>query len=352
MPTYEADDIADLVVSTQKDLGELRFSQIATRLQGYECMGRVLKADSTKIESGEGIQRNVMVDHSDSADTVGLFEDDDVSFKDVMQTLTVPWRHSRTYWMYERREMLMNRGSRRLLDLIKVRRTASMIAMAELLEQEFWSSPPSSSDKTHLFGVPYWITQSDTEGFNGADHGNFSSGKGGLSATTYTRWKNYTGKYVSVDKGDLIQLMRNGHRKTNWRSPVSINDYRKGNGQRFRVYCGNSVISDFERVGEGQNENLGRDLASMDGKMTFRGHPIIWVPYLDDSSITNAPVYMIDFNDFYIHILSGDYLRESKPTPSALQHNTYVCFVDLTANIVCTNVRHQAVFTTTADSTP
>ena len=350
MPSYETADLGDLITTTQKKKGRLRFTQIATDLQWHEVFGRLLKRERVTLESGEGIQRNVMWDHSDSADVVGMFEDDQVSFKDVMTTFSVPWRHMRTFWLWERREMLMNRGPERIVSLMQARRVASMIALARKIEQLFWSSPPSSSDKKHLFGVPYWITQNDTEGFYGGNHTNFAGGKGGLDADTYTRFKNYTGQYAEISKYDLIRKMRAAHVKCDWRSPIDIRDYRRGNGQRFRIYVPYNVISEIEEVGEKQNENLGRDIASMDGKMVFRGHPIVWVPYLDTSSITNKPVYMLDFNDIEIAVLQGDYLRETKPKESATNHNALVVFVDLTCQILFNNVRTHAVFTTGAQA--
>ena len=103
-------------------------------------------------------------------------------------------------------------------------------------------------------------------------------------------------------------------------------------------------MSNMEDIGEASNENLGRDLASMDGTMTFRNHPVIWVPELDGQ--TNAPVYMVDHSTFYPVVLKGDFLRESKSTQAPSQHNVYQYFVDLTYNYLCVDRRRNAVFTT------
>ena len=42
-------------------------------------------------------------------------------------------------------------------------------------------------------------------------------------------------------------------------------------------YVNEDTMSSLEDLGEAQNENLGRDIASMDGQIIFRRVPIIWV---------------------------------------------------------------------------
>ena len=106
-------------------------------------------------------------------------------------------------------------------------------------------------------------------------------------------------------------------------------------------YVNEDTMSSFEDLGEAQNENLGRDIASMDGQIIFRRVPIIWVPKLDED--TTDPVYMIDHSTFYPVVLKGDYLRESDPKESAEAHNAYSIHVDLTYNYVCLDRRRNAV---------
>ena len=101
-----------------------------------------------------------------------------------------------------------------------------------------------------------------------------------------------------------------------------------------------ATISSIEDVGEAQNENLGRDVASMDGATTFRRNPIIYVPKLDDES-TN-PVFMVNWNVFKIFFLRGEYLREAPPRQSSRQHNVFEIHVDLSWNTVCVNRRRLA----------
>ena len=148
-----------------------------------------------------------------------------------------------------------------------------------------------------------------------------------------------------MSKLDLIKSLRTAVRKTGFKSPVTVADLRGALGQRRRLYTDEATISAFEEIGESQNDNLGKDIASIDGvTLTFRRNPIIWVPYLDVSPAATNPVYLIDHAAFYPVVLAGDYLRESAPEKKADQHNTFVVFVDLTYNYFCYNRRVNSVF--------
>lgn len=346
-------DIADMLISTLEDLGRLRFSLISTKLQRYEVMGRLLKQDSIQFDSGIGIQRNILIKEDGTARMVGLWESDVVNVPDLLTTMEVPWRQTTFNWTWERRELLKNRGPARILDQVKLRRAAAMISAAKLMETQFWAKPSSSSDKTSVFGVPYWITKNATEGFNGGNATGFSGGPGGIDrdAAGNEQWKNYTFDYNTFTKADLLKKLRQAHRKCTWLAPVDIQDYRKGSGQQFRIYTNDAVVVELEDIGEGQNENLGRDLApysagghiryNADGALVFRGHPIVWVPQLDSDS--DNPLYMLDLSCFYPVILTGDNLRESEPDRAPNQHNVWVIHVDLSWNVLADNPRTCAV---------
>ncbi len=336
-------DIIDLTTSTQKELGRMKFTQIAQRLQNYEVMSKIMKQDRVSFESGVGIQRTVMVDHSNAARHVGLYETDTSNVGDVLKTIDIPWRHTTTNYSFERREMIMNKGAEKIVDLVTVRRADAMIALAELLETAFWNKPVDSTDKVKPFGVPYWVVGSNSTGFNGTNPSGFSSGAGNLSSSTYTRWANYTAQYTTVNKDDLITKMRTAHRKIGFKSPVDISDYRNGKGQQYRIYVNETTLNALELLGESQNENLGRDLASMDDTIAFKRSPIVWVPELDANTNETDPIYMLDLSTFYPVILKGDFMRETEPEKAANQHNVFVVHVDTSWNVLCVDRRRQAV---------
>src|SRR5436189_2019022 len=122
MPSINAENLGDLIQTTLKDLGEMRFTEIATDLQDHVAMRVLLKKERQVLESGTGIQWDVMVNHSSSAANVGLFASDNVNVVDGMVQASTVWRNTTTNYAIERRELAMNRTPRRIVDLLKARR--------------------------------------------------------------------------------------------------------------------------------------------------------------------------------------------------------------------------------------
>lgn len=332
-------DIEDFMTTTLRDLGRMKFGQIAQELQDYEVMSKWLKKDKVQFSDGAGIQRTLMVKTGGAAAHVGLFDEEEVNITDLLKNITIPWRQARTFWAWERRTLMKNKGKSRINDYIKPQRAGAMIDLAEELETKAWTLPEPSAT-VDPWGIPYWVVKNSATGFNGGYPSGYTT-IAGLSLTDAPKFYNYTGTYENVTKADLIKSMRTSHRKCRFKSPVSIPEFRGGKGTRYRYYMNEATISVFEELGEAQNENLGRDLAPFDDQMTFRRHPIIWVPQLDADS-TN-PVYQIDHSTFYPVVLKGDYLRESDSIRTDANHNVYKVFVDLSYNYLCTNRRGNAV---------
>ncbi|GIW59958.1 MAG: hypothetical protein KatS3mg087_1024 [Patescibacteria group bacterium] len=334
-----ADNVRDLVAATLRDLGRMKFEQIAQELQRYEVFSKWFKEDKVQLDSGIGIQRTLMTSLSRRAKHVGMFEETQITIPDLIKQMQIPWRFAQTHWAWEYREILMNRGEALIFNVIKPRRADAMISLAEELEEKAWSAPNVAD--THLpYGIPYWVVKNNTQGFNGglpADHTTVA----GIDLNAVPTFKNWTDSYTVVSKSDLISKMRKAKRKTNFISPVTIDDYTQGTGEQYRIYVNDETMTELENVGESQNENLGRDLAYMFNNLVFRNHPVIYLPILD--SDTDNPVYGIDHSKFYPVCLQGDYLRESEPLQDARQHNVYQVFVDLTYNYVCVDRRRQWV---------
>ncbi len=335
-------DILDLVAGTMYNLGPPRFQQIAQELQNYEVMPRWLRKDKVVEDHGIGIQRAMMTKLAGAARHVGLAAQDDVDIADLMDKVQIPWRHAETHWAWERRELLMNRGKALVFKVIKPRRAGAMIDIVEELEGKAFSCP--DVDDTLLpYGLPYWVVTNAVSGFTGAAPSGHTT-VGGINPTTTPKWKNRAGTYSAITKPDFIRELRSCHRQTHWKSPVTIQDFRGVLGDRYRCYTDEATVSALEDVGESQNENLGRDIASMDGTIVFRKHPIIWVPQIDSTPAATNPFYMIDHSTFYPVVLAGDFLRESAPKMlTGIKHNVGVVFVDLTYNFVCVDRRRNTV---------
>lgn len=339
MPTLTADGIDDLILLTQRNLGSYKWTDIETPLQEYHAMGRLVNKKKVKFESGTGIQFQVMVANSGAAKHVGMFETDNVNVANVMKNANIGWRHTTTNWGYERREVLMNAKPSKIVDLVKTRRVDAMSSLARLMEDTFWSKPSDDTDEKTPFGIAYYVVKNSSTGFNGGAAAGFASGPAGLSPTTYPGWKNYTDQYAAVSASDLIRKMRRAYYFTGFMSPVPQPQYHMGDD--LGIYTNYTVLGLMEEALEAQNDSLGNDMASKDGKALFRGVKVMWVPWLEND--TTNPVYGLNWGSLYPTVLSGDFMTESAPMQSAKQHNMREVHVDLTWNMCCKDRRKQWV---------
>lgn len=342
MATLQADDIVDLITITQKDLGKMRWTDLSYDLQEYVALPSLLQKEKVAYGSGYGMQWNVMTGTSGATRDVGLYEVDSVNVSDVMTTGSVPWRHMTTNYAIERREIAMNTGAAQIVDLVKIRRHDAMVDLAKHLESRFWAKPDTSADNLRIFGVPYWIVYNATEGFNGGNPSGFSSGAAGLDSSTYTNWKNWSAQYTSVSSADLVTKWRKAATFTNFKAPHAAPAY--GQAARYGYYTNYNVVAGLESLLGGQNDDLGYDIASMDGKVVFRGTPVTWVPHLENFS--GDPIYGINWGQFKPAFLSGEYLREEGPVKASNQHTVFQTHLDLTMNIMCTDRRSNFVLAT------
>lgn len=337
----QANQLSDLVATTQRNLGKPNFTMIATDLQRYTAMNNLLKKNRVVLTSGYGVQWDVMVNHNNSASNVGLGASDNVIIMDTMVQAQADWRNTTGNYAIIGQEIDMNREPARIVDLVRQRRLAAMIAMAELMERNFWGPPVAVDDAVTPWGANTWIVKAATQGFTGLAPSGYTSI--GLNPTTYPRWRNYADAYTSVSKDDLIRKLRRAATYTDFKAPVeAMGDFNDGAGYGF--YTNYSVMGALEEILESQNENLGTDIASMDGKVVFRRGPLEWVPYLEAD--TTNPVYGINWGDFKTYVLSGWWMKETNVPVYPGQHTVSAHFMDSTYQWVMKNRRTSFVLST------
>lgn len=337
----QANQLTDLVATTQRNLGKPNFTMIATDLQRYTAMNNLLKKNRVVLTSGYGVQWDVMVNHNDSAYNVGLGASDNVILKDTMVQATADWRNTVGNYAIIGQEIDMNREPARIVDLVRQRRLAAMIAMAELMERNFWGPPVAADDGVTPWGVNTWIVKAATQGFTGLAPAGYTSI--GLNPVTYPRWRNYADQYTSVSKDDLIRKLRRAATFTDFKPPMeAMGDFNDGAGYGF--YTNYAVMGAMEEILESQNENLGTDVASMDGKVVFRRGPLEWVPYLEAD--TTNPIYGINWGDFKTYVLSGWWMKETNVPVYPGQHTVSAHFMDSTYQWIQKNRRTSFVIAT------
>ncbi len=294
----------------------------------------LLRENRAVLQSGYGIQFDVLVGQSNAARNVALAESDNVNLVDGMVQASSVWRNSQTSWMVIRQVAAMNREPARIVDYVKQQRIMALISLAELMESNFWAAPSASDPKTP-YGIPYWIGKNATKGFTGGVLSGFST-VAGLSPTTYPNWNNWAAPYTAVSRDDFIRQAREAATKTDFMPPVD-GIPSPNTGDDYGFYTNYAVIQPLEEAVESQNDNLGKDVASMDGKTLFRRVPVTWVPWLERD--TTNPMYGINWGWLKTYILEGEWMKETHLPYTPGQHTVASYFIDLTYNFISKNRR-------------
>jgi len=354
MATLQVTGYADLVNATKVDYGPQDIQQIAQNYVDYPLFQTFFKKDRMDVSDGQLIQRNLQIKKSPVARFKGMMQPDAVNIENITVQSQVPWRFADAHWGFTNQEVHLNRGKSRIFKLIDSTRANAYIDMIEMLEAALWQAPATTDSKS-IYGVPYYVVKNSSTGFNGGHPGSHSS-VANVSSTTYANWKNYTAYYTAVTKADLIKKCRTACRLTKFRGLEGLNlgDYRKSM-DRYCLFTNEAVAASLEDVGEAQNENLGRDLASMqvqtggkdvyrlEGALTFRRYPIVYAPYLDGDS--GNPVYGLDMSTFVMFVHENFNMKEGDVKEIGDNHDAFVVWLDLWCNLLCVDRRRNFVIT-------
>jgi hypothetical protein len=292
---------------------------------------------------GRGVKMRIVTDTNHSAKHTGLYETDDFAISDAVVEGEVPWRGSSANMVFDRKEESMNAGEDAVFNRVKVERARALTDLADLSEAACWGKPADSTDNKTPFGIQYWVTKNATTGFNGGDPAGFPAGRAGVSSSTYSRNRNFTGKYTSIDATKttgLPFLIRMGADKMRWISPTPIPDMGRGGKSNYIIGMNWDTKNDLEVYAEGRNDVIGFDLQTHES--LFRGTKLTYVPYLD--AATDNPVYMLDTNYLYAHFLKGWDMTLTMIDKLPNQHTCFAFIWDMVWNLVCDDVRRNAVF--------
>jgi hypothetical protein len=308
-----------------------------------------------EVSSGRGIAQLLMVDDGGEARYVDDFDEDVVKIMDYLAKARVDWVKLTDGCAFTRDQLDANKGKERITNLISPAKRALKLRVIKSIENGFFDDPDASNDKTP-WGLKYWIVKC-----SGATAGGYTNGSGlpagftdkmGLSVTTYPQLRNYADNYTAMTKEDLILKMKRAWRRTGWVSPFKQVGF-KGDATNRRVLMTNEdALEAFETLAEGQNENLGNDLAPFHagkvpgltkigdtGEVLFKRHPMVYARKLD--SDTSDPVYGLDMQYFKCGAFKGSNMRTNPFVNLAAgkQHNIWSNSLDHKHQYFCFNPR-------------
>jgi hypothetical protein len=335
------DAVTDVVNSTITRYGRKFLTDAATELQNYVAGERLINKNRLMRDSqgGSSYTFDVLYQGDGNAKAIGLFEVDNLDQVDGTIQGTVPWRYIETGCHFDVKQLNVNMGAEKIFDFVKTKEYQMWISYWELVERYFWDGPASSADTKIPFGLlNYWLDYDATEGFNGGNHANFSSGPAGIdtSISSGSKYKHYTANYSAVTDADLLRKMRNAVRYTNFKgiSNKPIKSYGDGVGHRWGIYTTGDNLGLLEELLDSKNDNVGTSLNKYDGTTMFERVPVEWVPYLQENHATSDPVIGLDWNCIGSVAPKGEWMRQTPYKVASNQHEVRERFVNSSFQVV------------------
>lgn len=350
MATLQVASIPDFINSTLPELGRLKFTDLMSDYRNTIMLKRIMKKKKATFQSGSSVDFGVMTGVNSSARHVGIGETDVIDIPTLTTRGTVPWRFCTWNYAYDERVVNLNRDPARIMEIVKEQRMGALGAGIILFERAGWRFPDSTNTKDP-YGVPYWVVKSNTaatsannDGFNGTAQSGYTL-VGGINPTTNTRWRNYATQYTALTKDDFVRKARRMREYIDFMPLVDeIPTYNTGDD--YGQYTNYTVKSALQEILETQNENLGNDVASFEGKNTvlLAGVAVTAVQELDLD--TTDPFYCLNWGVFGAVGNSGMWMKETFIPNKADQHNISVHHTDCCFNYICRDRRRQGVLAT------
>jgi hypothetical protein len=372
MPSITASDIGDIVTFYLEDYSEKKTWSDAVRdYQHFITADELFTKRRVDAPASEKCTWNLKVDRAQNTTADSFFKPDSLNRVDLGTKGELKWHFQKTHFMVEKREPAMRSKSRtQILDYLKMQESDMYDGFFEQNEDWFFTLPTYPNDGTAgdplPFGLPYWITKYTSTapfGFNGAYPTGYTAGKGGVSDTTYSKWKNGTGLYASMSDSDFVALLSQCFDKCHFRAP------RGGFGENvparnYQLMSSYKPWQDYQHHIYGSNDDTGMDAGKWRGGKPgdnfgyniFRGIQWEWVPALTevggDARDLREPVYGINWDTFSLKTYDNLFMDRSDPIDLDGQHNTVVQWMDTAYQIVCNSLRQNFVIAAaTASST-
>lgn len=303
---------------------------------------------------------NLKVDTADNTVPDSFFKADSLNRVDLGIKGAVNWHFQKTHFMADSREPALLSGSEtQILDYMKMQESDMYDGFFKKNEDWFWTLPTGPNDGTIgdplPFGLPYWLVQSSTAafGFNGGLPSGYTD-VGGVSSTTYPKWKNGTFTYGSMSSEDFGKKISEAIDKCQFRAPKPMGENVPSRSS-YKLYSSYKPYQDYQDSLFNANDNIGTDLGKYRGgapsstvnEQHFRGIPWIWVPALTEVGGTardlNEPVYGVNWDTFEVKSYHDFFMKRTKPIVLDDAHNTVVQWMDTGYQIYNTSRRSNFV---------
>lgn len=324
------------------------YIQIAQKFQRYAFYGLLLQENRLSFDGGLGITTTLMDKLSESAEWVGFFQGGTVSFTDLFFTMSVDYKWIRNHWPYDIKEKwIQSRSASKIADVIQARDEACTLGLIQKVEETAWNNPDTTLTK-EMLPIPFWVVWDDTQdGFFGKYPNGFTA-FAGADLDKHPNFQNYTHRWTDGTAEDLLRAWRKTHMKTNFVSPLDVNDFRGVSGQNFRIYTNDEGMLTAWELNEKRKDTLAWDMGSQDNQTTFKGNQFVYTPALDSDNVTLVsannvnmaqPFYFLNKNTFHVVVLTQDFMRRHPPMNDSRDPDTFVNWKYLSVQTMCSDRR-------------
>lgn len=314
----DASALADLINATRRKQPQNVLSDASEALVAYSAAWFMRKS-MRKLGGATMFEFDVdAADGPGNARWIGPYQPDVVNANDTTVKGALPMAKGETSVMIDEWETEVNGSTERLWDIVRQKEKKAMQDWAWNAERTLWRQGVSG-DKAP-YGVLTFLTytaptNADLVDFTGGNPTNFSAGYAGISSTTYPRWKNCCFKYTAADADDLIDKATKAKMATAWMSPFPVQGELQTQDRVWLTTRNNSVL--LMKKARENNNNIGADVVAygverVDGQKVpalptvhVAGHPVIHVPYFDETGteLSANPFIGLDFST--IHTMVG-----------------------------------------------
>lgn len=334
----------DLLKTTVENLPNLDF-QMTLKQQAYIVMNKWFEQDRIIEDGGTSITRNAILDPQANAKHVSVYDKVSHNVPTFHSQLNAPWVQYHTSYSFARQELDRNRNKHRFINLVDSRRKASMLDLANHLEDRALKTPTSATDVLFPYGLPYWINKVNASVTSVGDFigqtirfgdASTATSKAGIDGSTESHWRNYAATYDAFD-AELVRRMRRAFFATNFKGPQTLEDITSGPLSKYRIYMGLDEITEYADLATRSNDNIGPDLDPFHNNLAFNKVIVEHMPQLDSDA--DDVIYGVNHNHFFPVIMQGDWLRESEPMEDVEQPSVFTVNIEGSYQYICNNVR-------------
>lgn len=345
--------LTDLLTVTLENMPRNEFEETLTRRD--VPLARLLFQDARKGKSGGFAMKNrIRVRASTSARAVNPYEGQGALQQNYMVAVATDWITFIDNMLFNEIEDDLNSGNEnQLVDLMKVRRSATHEGLFNLFESQSARAPINAADTKSIWGFDYWFRRisttgtPDTEGgFNGltvrfqdaTTQTTLGAGSGAPDANDplNANLRNWDASYSGVLDITAFRTLRKARRRTQFRTAADLKGILDRGGRQLLLMPEDQAEQYEDLANAGPDFNDGD--VTKQSKYKLDGLDMIPVP--EFNGLAYLPIYGLKMGQIEGDVLNGRWMKELKAIQDPNDAFTYKIPVTCTCNMRVLNPRN------------